>query len=292
MIGRAAYEGSTNAERAEHARQSRPRREFSRGPLARGLSIVILNLNRPDLIAPLSRRLMRSRAAFEERGFALQVIVGDTGSTDPETLAAYQSIEAEAGAFFEVVRELRYHFSENNNAVAFSRARTDALLFLNNDVIPPPDREPFLEMREALDRGADLAGAFLWFPDGSLQHAGVGFMPAGDRKGLPFHRLAGDRVSDRALAGLTPTAAVTGACLAIRAALFQRIGGFDEAYAREAQDIDLCLCAHRLGARIDLLNVGRVVHIENGTRPKGDLDPADRSLFLRRWSSYVEAFDL
>jgi GT2 family glycosyltransferase len=293
MISPATYGVSGSAEsRSKAIRQSRRHAGFGDRRLGRGLSIVILNLNKPELIGPLLNRLEREREAFSAAGLDLQILIGDTGSTDPATLNHYASAGNSTG--IEVVTGLRYHFSANNNDVAFARARNDALLFLNNDVIPPDDRLPFLEMRQALDQQPDLGvvGACLWFPDGTVQHAGIAFMPTGERRGLPFHPLAGEKLRASALPAAKECAAVTGACLMIRSALFARIGGFDEAYAREAQDIDLCLCAGRLGQRTTLMNVGHLIHIENATRPKGEADTADRALFLRRWFSYLEAFDL
>ena len=259
------------------------------GPKVRGLSIVILNLNRPDLISPLLHCLVKAKPAFAHAGFDLQIIVGDTGSTDPETLAVYDGLASEA----EVVRGLRYQFSANNNQLAFERARCDAILFLNNDVILPIDENPLMQMRASFDADAKLGivGAYLHFPDESLQHAGVAFAPTGERAGLPFHFMAGERAPISALRTRS-TAAVTGACLMIRAELFKRLGGFDQNYAAEAQDIDLCLAAHRLGSHISIMQLGKLVHLENATRPKGEAHAGDRELFLQRWRSYIQAFEL
>ena len=81
---------------------------------------------------------------------------------------------------------------------------------------------------------------------------------------------------------------MTGAFLMIDSDLFARVGGFDEEYEAECQDIDLCLRVRRLGVKCRVLDAGRLVHIENATRPKGEENWSDRALFLRRWSSYIE----
>ena len=75
----------------------------------------------------------------------------------------------------------------------------------------------------------------------------------------------------------------------MRRQLFDQLGGFSESYSAECQDIDLCLRAHRLGYATRVENLGQVVHLENATRPKGEENWSDRRLFMRRWSSYLEA---
>jgi GT2 family glycosyltransferase len=70
--------------------------------------------------------------------------------------------------------------------------------------------------------------------------------------------------------------------------LFAKVGGFDERYAAECQDSDLCLRVNRLGVGCRVLDAGPLVHIENATRPKGEENWLDRALFIRRWSSYIE----
>jgi hypothetical protein len=57
-----------------------------------GLSIIILNLDRPDLIVPQLELLVREKARFAERGLTLEILVGDTGSKDRKVLAAYDRL--------------------------------------------------------------------------------------------------------------------------------------------------------------------------------------------------------
>ncbi len=77
----------------------------------RGLSVVILNLDHPDLIVPLVRQLREQREAFRRAGLAFEIVVGDTGSTDPDVLAAYARWRDDV----VVMRGLSYHFSKCNN---------------------------------------------------------------------------------------------------------------------------------------------------------------------------------
>jgi GT2 family glycosyltransferase len=82
--------------------------------------------------------------------------------------------------------------------------------------------------------------------------------------------------------------AVTGACLMMSAELFEQCDYFDEAYEAEAQDVDLCLKAHRCGLRSSIIYAGKITHLENATRSKGEFNLKDRSRFIRKWSNYHE----
>jgi hypothetical protein len=44
-----------------------------------------------------------------------------------------------------------------------------------------------------------------------------------------------------------------------------------------------------MGRECKLYNGGPIVHLENATRPKGEVHERDRARFLRRWGSYIEA---
>jgi len=106
--------------------------------------------------------------------------------------------------------------------------------------------------------------------------------------GLPYHPGAGTPWQHRQ-SHTWEVKAVTGAFLMIKADLFESVDGFDEIYQAECQDVDLCLKVHRLGKRIGMCDVGPLVHLENATRPKGEENWRDRSIFIRRWSTYLES---
>lgn len=259
------------------------------GEARRGLSIVILNLDKPELIVPLVDSLAAVEPSFRAAGLGFEVLIGDTGSTHPEVLALYDR----APPFVTAVRGLKYHFSRSNNEVFFGHARYDTALFLNNDVIVRDHPDCLMRMVRMLERRADLGvvGLCLFFPDGTVQHAGIDVFRDGPLRGFCFHPHAREPMPASA-AESWDCLAVTGACLMIRSALFREIGGFDEAYRTECQDVALCLAASRLGQGIAVLNAGNVVHLENATRPKGSEDWGDRQLFMRRWGAYIEAFAL
>lgn len=276
------YAGTTNLQRAADINTNAPAPLPSFRP---GLVVAVLNLERPDLLLPLLDVLAEGPAAFAEAGLDFHVSIGDTGSTDPAVLEAYRTQRP----WLSVTADLRYHFSACNNEVVARSPALDRILLLNNDVLLP-DVSPLLAMAAQFDehRRLGVVGLRLDYPDGTLQHNGIEFFSDGAHADLPFHPYGGQRV-DHKPGRSRDVLAVTGAALMTRADLWHRLGGLDERFSREGQDVDYCLAARRLGATVRVLDAGPVVHVESATRGDDDHDSADRRLLLRRWRSFVRA---
>jgi hypothetical protein len=63
---------------------------------------------------------------------------------------------------------------------------------------------------------------------------------------------------------------VTAACVAVRAATFHAVGGFDEGYINGLEDIDLCLRIREAGEGIVYRGDATIVHHEGASRGKGN----------------------
>ena len=148
------------------------------------------------------------------------------------------------------VREPFNHSRLNNLAAAGSQA--ELLLFLNNDVfVFRPDW-----LRRAVDElladaGAAAVGGKFFYPNGTIQHAGVAL----GIDGVAGHRHVGLRASDGGYGGgalfAQEVSAVTAAGMLVRASAFRAVGGFDEAALAVAfNDVDLCLRLREHGWRI------------------------------------------
>jgi len=176
-----------------------------------------------------------------------------------------------------------FDFARMNNLAA-SQAKSPYLLFMNDDVVvhhPGWDTE----LAAALARPEiGVAGAILEYPDGAIQHAGV-VVGMGDAAGhcgrfqttsqlWPWLRMSRE------------VSAVTGAMLAIRADLFRQLGGFDEAFPINYNDVDLCLRVRKAGLQVVCLNLGKIVHRESQTRVAGTRHQ-EREALYRRWSSVL-----
>lgn len=182
-----------------------------------------------------------------------------------------------------------FNYSRANNEGG-RRARGEYLLFLNNDteVLSHDWIEQLLFYAEQDDVGA--VGGLLLFPDRTVQHAGIvlGF------RGTADHVMRGFPADADGYAGslccAREVSAVTGACMMVRKALFEELGGMNEHYATHYQDVDLCLSLLRRGCRNIFTPRAALFHFESATRTSR-YDAVDRMLFLDRWQDAVDAGD-
>jgi O-antigen biosynthesis protein len=182
-----------------------------------------------------------------------------------------------------------YNFAGAATAGA-AAARGEILVFLNNDttVISPDWLEHLAFHLAAADVGA--VGPLLIYPDGSVQHAGVVLGARGTADHV-MRRFPAD--ADGYAGSLScprEVSAVTGACLAIRRDVLDRVGGWNELYATHYQDVDLCLRLGHAGLRCLFTPDVRLVHHESPTR--GDrYDFLDRLLLVDTWRDVLAAGD-
>ncbi len=250
-----------------------------------GLAILILTKDRPEYIIPLVQQLATAVPAFAERQLALRILIGDTGSSERKVLDFYRRLPQGC----ELVSGLQYQFSRCNNQLLERAADYRSILFLNNDIRFADAPASLLRLYTRLHAEPDtgVVGAVLRFADGTVQHEGIAAFPDGPLRAFVHHPGArgpvslGEGEERRCLA-------VTGALLMARAEALRVTGGFDEAYAAECQDVDLCLAAARGGYASILLNAGEIIHFENGTRPAGEEVWADRRRLMRRWHNWIE----
>lgn len=162
------------------------------------------------------------------------------------------------------------------------------LVFLNDDVAPlePGWLEALVAQAERPEVG--VVGARLLYPHGDIQHAGlvIGIM---NGVGHPQRHTFG--------AGYwhwwplaRNVSAVTGACLAIRKAVFEELGGFDPVFPGNYNDADLCLRAIRAGYRVVYEPQATLSHQECRTRRPG-VHIAERSRWAERWGAWLERGD-
>ena len=248
-----------------------------------GVSMVVLNLDKPDLIKGILRGFEKTRTLFLAKELFCDLFIGDTGSTDPEAVKLL-SLSLDG---MTVEHNMKYQFSRCNNEL-FRKVRTNTVLFLNNDVMINDNPESIKMAYDLLHSNENTAAvsAVLHFENGTLQHGGIDFLHIPSHEGFCYH--PGAQQPWESQPGKSfPMAAGTGAFLMVRSGLFAQVGGFDEAYQAECQDVDLCLRLKRLGYDIQIGDFGRLVHLENATRPTGEENWEDRSLYMRRWSGFV-----
>ncbi len=192
----------------------------------------------------------------------------------------------------------KFNYSAVNN-LGVSHASGDYILLLNNDieVISVNWMEELLMYAQRDDVGA--VGAKLYYPDKTIQHAGVVI-------GLGAHRTAGHTHYKQSRENLgymgrlcyaQNVSAVTGACLLVKKELFDKVNGLDEGFEISLNDVDFCLKLRELG----LLNVftpfAELYHYESASRGLDDVgEKAERynkesEKFRDKWKEVLEAGD-
>lgn len=218
-----------------------------------------------------------------------EVIVIENNSTEAETFAYYQ----EAQRRYDGLRVVQFphkgfNFSAINN---FGRryAAGQYLLLLNNDVeVLNGGWLTELVRQCAHPGGADLCGAMLYYPDDTIQHAGVvtglGGYAGHSHK---YHKRGGSGYMFRA-ATVQDFSAVTAACLLVKTAVYDALGGLDEKFSVAFNDVDFCLRARDAGFRVVWTPYAELYHYESKSRGGDEKDPAKRARFEQEHARLYE----
>ncbi len=258
-------------------------------PVPHGQAISVIIPTR-DRIETLARCVADLRSSAEEMD--LQIVIVDNNSVEQRSRDWF----AQAAALPDMTivhAPGPFNFSALINLGA-RHATADTLLILNNDVYG--GRPGWLRAMagEALRPWAGAVGAKLLYPDGRLQHGGV-VLGMGGSAG---HYMKGGREHEAGPSShlrLTRTvSAVTGACLMIRRAVFDAVGGFDaEQFPIGFSDVDFCLRVSAAGFENVWTPDAVLIHEEGGTRGR---EPADHPRLLgeiarlrMRWGEAVTA---
>lgn len=166
-------------------------------------------------------------------------------------------------------------------------ADTEQIIFLNDDV--RPDQPGWLKalVGLAIDESVGGVGARLLYPDGRLQHAGVAPQFGGVAHAWAWLPAGKANYQDWALVQ-REWSMVTGAVFATRKSLMELIGGFDEQFSLEYNDIDLCLRLRSLGYRIISTPEAEMVHAERASRGETAISGAQFAHFATRWRHWLD----
>lgn len=195
-----------------------------------------------------------------------EIVVIENNSTSEEIFEYYRTIEKHE-AIKVVKYEGGFNYSAINNLGA-KHATGDYIVLLNNDteVITRNWIEELLMYAQRQDVGA--VGCMLYYPDYTIQHAGVVI-------GLGAHRTAGHSHYGLEKENLgymgrlcyaQNVSAVTGACLMVKKTLFDELGGLDESFAVALNDVDMCLRLRKKGYLNVFTPFAELFHYESASR--------------------------
>lgn len=260
------------------------------------VSIVIPN---KDHVADLKRCVesIMDKSSYEN----FEIVIVENNSVTKEIFDYYDEITKHPHV--KVVKyEGVFNYSDICN-LGVKNANGEHIILLNNDteVITRNWIEELLMYSQREDVGA--VGCMLYYPGYTIQHAGVVL-------GLGAHRTAGHSHYNMAKENLgymgrlcyaQNVTAVTGACLMVKKALYDEVGGLSTDLRVALNDVDFCLKLRKK----NLLNVftpfAELFHYESASRGTDVTDAASKEnadrynmeseLFRNRWKEELEKGD-
>ena len=193
-----------------------------------------------------------------------EIILVENNSTTQEIRDYYKELDGKERVRV-VYWEKEFNYSAINN-FGVSYAKGEYILCLNNDitVISPDWLEELLANCQRPEVG--IVGARLYYPDNTIQHAGI-VLGMGGCAGSLFVGLARSRGGYLHKAALQQDlSAVTAACFMVKKEVFEKVGGFEEKLAVAFNDVDFCLKVRHAGYLVVYDPYAELYHHESKTR--------------------------
>lgn len=240
------------------------------------VALVILNWNTRDYLRDFLPGLLASCKVLGRDAQGQPnagVIVADNASGD----GSADFVQSEFPEVGLIRFDRNYGFTGGYNRAL---AQTDAEYFVlvNSDVdVPEGWLGPLVEWMDS-HPGCAICGPKLhalyrengaYRRSGNFEYAGAagGYV---DRFGYPFCRgrvLKRIEADDGQYDDSADVLWVSGACLMVRRAVWQELGGFDGRFFAHMEEIDLCWRANRRGWKVNVVPGSVVYHLGGGTLP-------------------------
>lgn len=193
-----------------------------------------------------------------------EIILVENNSTTQEIRDYYKELDGKERVRV-VYWDKEFNYSAINN-FGISYAEGEYILCLNNDitVISPDWLEELLANCQRPEVG--IVGARLYYPDNTIQHAGI-VLGMGGCAGSLFVGLSRSRGGYLHKAALQQDlSAVTAACFMVKKEVFEKAGGFEEKLAVAFNDVDFCLKVRHAGYLVVYNPYAELYHHESKTR--------------------------
>ncbi|WKV08527.1 glycosyltransferase family 2 protein [Thermoanaerobacterium sp. CMT5567-10] len=225
-----------------------------------------------------------------------EIIIVENGSTEQLVFDYYNDVMKRYN-FIEILSwNDVFNYSAVNNFAAY-HANGEILLFLNNDVevINKNWLEEMIMHVQRKDVGA--VGAKLYYPNDTIQHAGVilGILGIAGHSHKNYPAMSNGYFGRLKI--VQNLSAVTGACLMIRKEVFNEIGGFDKGFPLVFNDVDVCLKIRKNGYLVVWTPYAELYHYESETRGYEDTPEKQErfnkeiELFKKKWGDILESGD-
>jgi GT2 family glycosyltransferase len=255
----------------------RVRREILGRPL---IDVIIPFRDHPLMLRQCIDALI-SNTRYDE----FRVLGVDNGSVETLTLELKDHYERETEQVRFVSLDEPFNFSQIVN-FGVKHAKGEHVVLMNNDieVINCDWLEAMLEHSQRSEIGA--VGAKLYYPDDTIQHAGIA-IGIGSYAGHPHKHVEGGYAGYlNRLHNIQNVSAVTGALMMVKREVYETVGGFDEHLFKIAcNDVDFCLRLRNMGLLNLFTPYARAYHHESVSR--GYEDTSEKKI---RFKGEVEGF--
>lgn len=201
-----------------------------------------------------------------------EVLVVENNSTEPETFEYYGKIQKEHSNLKVLYYKGGFNFSAINNFAA-AQAAGQMYLLLNNDIEIISENWLTEMVSLALQKNVGIVGAMLYYPNDTVQHAGVitglgGFAGHSHK----YHPRGKSGYMFR-LSCVQNLSCVTAACLLVTKQAFDDANGLDEEFTVAFNDVDFCLRIRDMGYQVLFTPYAECYHhesISRGSDKKGE----------------------
>lgn len=201
-----------------------------------------------------------------------EVLVVENNSTEPETFEYYGKIQKAHRNLKVLYYKGGFNFSAINNFAA-QQAKGEMLLLLNNDIEIISENWLGEMVSLALQKNVGIVGAMLYYPNDTVQHAGVitglgGFAGHSHK----YHPRGKSGYMFR-LSCVQNLSCVTAACLLVTREAYDAANGLDEEFTVAFNDVDFCLRIRDMGWQVLFTPYAECYHhesISRGSDKKGE----------------------
>ncbi|MCQ8850419.1 glycosyltransferase family 2 protein [Alteromonas stellipolaris] len=215
-----------------------------------------------------------------------EIIVVDNQTSCEKTLGLFNDYSDAKNNFSVLKWDKPFNYSAINN-FAVSQAKGEVVGLVNND-IEVINGDWLTEMvSHALRPEIGCVGAKLYYPNDTIQHAGVvlGIGGVAGHSHKYFHKSEPGYFTRLHL--VQNMSAVTAACLVVRKSVFEEVGGLNEKDLTVAfNDVDFCLKVHTAGYRNLFTPWAELYHHESISR--GEEDTPEKIQRFNKESTYMK----
>lgn len=194
-----------------------------------------------------------------------EIIIAENNSVKDETFQYYKTLQEQHDNIKVVFYSGDFNFSAINN-FAIKKAKGERYLLLNND-IEIINADWLSEMVSlSVQKEVGIVGAMLYYPDDTVQHAGVITGLGGFAGHSHKYHMRGKSGYMFRLSCVQNLSAVTAACLLVTKQAYHMAGGFDEEFSVAFNDVDFCLRIRDMGYDVLFTPYAMAYHYESKSR--------------------------